>query len=105
MSEWGTLNAIDPETGRPRVLDRKCSTCIYRRGNLMDLEPGRRDEMVDQAAENDTAVICHSTLPPEPEQAICRGYWDVPADRDHSWRMRLLGAMGGPVQVEPPEGS
>lgn len=105
MSEWGELNAVDQETGIPRALSRKCSTCIYRPGNLMDLAAGRREEMADRAAEEDSAIVCHSTLPPEPEQAICKGYWDVPADRDRSWRMRLLRSWGGPTWVEPPEGS
>lgn len=36
----GTEDVVDPAIGRPRVLDRKCVTCIYRPGNRMDPATG-----------------------------------------------------------------
>ena len=53
----------------------KCSTCIFRPGNLMHLAPGRVDEMVAQCLDEDTAIVCHDTL--DGDQALCRGFVDV----------------------------
>lgn len=74
---------VDPATGLPRVLARKCATCIYRPGNLMHLRPGRREEMQEHAVANGSWIVCHSTLPAAgtDRQAICRGFYDV-AGRD-----------------------
>lgn len=52
-----------------------CSTCIFRIGNVMYLEDGRRDQMVRDSIRKDTAIICHSTLGTR-ENAVCRGFYD-----------------------------
>lgn len=57
------------------VMKRKCSTCIYRPGNLMNLNPGRKDQMEEEAVANQSVIPCHKTL--GPEAAICRGYFDT----------------------------
>ena len=97
-------DVVDHSSGLPRVLDRKCGTCIFRPGNLMHLDPGRREEMVRAALGRGSWIVCHATLPaagiPIGEQAICRGFWDVHA-RD-SFGCRLAVAFGGPVFVPPP---
>jgi len=97
-------DVVDRATGLPRVLDDKCPTCIFRPGNLMHLDTGRREEMVEAALGNGSWIVCHTTLPdagiPIGEQAICRGFWDVHA-RD-SLGCRLAVAFGGPVFVPPP---
>jgi hypothetical protein len=72
------------------VKAEKCSTCIFRPGNPMYLQPGRVKQMVEQCGP-DGFVICHQTLAynaPEPDdetgtrpmvkgEAICRGYLDA----------------------------
>ncbi|OXM59559.1 hypothetical protein CF165_47000 [Amycolatopsis vastitatis] len=97
-------DVVDHSSGLPRVLDRKCGTCIFRPGNLMHLDPGRREEMVRAALGRGSWIVCHATLPaagiPIGEQAICRGFWDVHA-RD-SLGCRLAVAFGGPVFGPPP---
>jgi hypothetical protein len=66
--------------GKVHVLSEKCPTCVFRPGNLMDLDPGRLAGMVKEATAAQTAIICHSTLPYHPkggdEQAVCRGFFD-----------------------------
>jgi hypothetical protein len=100
----GTGDVVDPATGRPRVLDRKCATCIYRPGNLMHLQPGRREDTENTANERGTWIVCHATLPatghPHGTQAICRGYWDV--HQRNSAGCRLATFFGGPVEVPAP---
>lgn len=61
--------------GKVHVCKRLCSTCIFRPGNLMDLEEGRRDELVAKAVESDGQIPCHETLE-RSRGAICRGYYD-----------------------------
>lgn len=62
-----------------------CSTCIFRPGNLMDLHPGRVRQLIDEACDDDGAIVCHQTLE-EPLGAVCRGFFDRFADR--SWPLR-----------------
>lgn len=98
-------DACDAASGLPRVLNTKCPTCIFRPGNPMHLSPGRRDELVAQALARDSWIVCHATLPATGNaignQAICRGFWDVHAT--DSAGCRLATALGGPVQVPPPD--
>lgn len=71
---WGPMNTAP--RGKVRILAEKCSTCIFHPGNRMHLEPGRVKEMVEGSLENDSAIICHSTLGQE-EQAVCRGFYEA----------------------------
>lgn len=57
------------------VLNRKCDTCIYRPGNLMHLNDGRRDSMAAKAVANQTVISCHETL--DGARSVCRGFYDV----------------------------
>ncbi len=62
------------------VLARKCSTCIFRPGNLMHLEEGRVEQMVADCRRNESAIICHKTLDivtDGPPPAVCRGFYDL----------------------------
>jgi hypothetical protein len=97
-------DVVDHASGLPRVLDDKCTTCIFRPGNLMHLREGAREDMVRAALANDSWIVCHTTLPDTGNllgtQAICRGFWDVHA-RD-SFGCRLAVALGGPLFVPPP---
>jgi hypothetical protein len=61
--------------GRVHVCEHLCSTCIFRPGNLMMLRPGRVREMVKQAREDRSTIVCHQTLSQD-QQAACRGFYD-----------------------------
>lgn len=72
---------IDPGTRLLRLLSERCSTCIFRAGNPMHLEPGKLQQMVQQALNDGTWIICHQTLSygdhPDYGGAICRGFADA----------------------------
>ena len=60
------------------LCERKCSTCIYRPGNLMRLDAGRKENMEAEAVANQSVIPCHKTIyGAEVGPAICRGYWDT----------------------------
>jgi hypothetical protein len=61
--------------GRLYVLDRKCATCIFRPGNLMHLQEGRRDAMVADCIADNTIIPCHKTL--DDARSVCRGLYDL----------------------------
>lgn len=60
--------------GKIHVQKKMCATCIFRPGNLMHLRPTRVAEMVEEAEEAQSAIICHDTL--SGKQAICRGFFN-----------------------------
>lgn len=71
----GSTNALG-EHGM-RVMTAPCSTCIFRPGNLMHLNPGRLADMAREVKAKDGYVTCHKTLDRRPRQrAICRGSFD-----------------------------
>jgi hypothetical protein len=85
------------------VLTEKCSTCVFRPGNLMMLEPGRVKDLVEGNIGNDSALTCHQTLPYSgtgADPAVCRGFFDAYADRTLSLRMAKV--MNVIEEVEPP---
>jgi len=60
------------------VCEVKCSTCIFRPGNLMHLQDGRKESMAAEAVADQSVIPCHKTIYGQAEQpAVCRGYWDV----------------------------
>ncbi len=59
-----------------RVCRARCSTCIFRPGNLMELRPGRVSGMVAEAVANDGCIPCHKTLNQAAPVAVCRGFYD-----------------------------
>jgi hypothetical protein len=64
--------------GKVHIMAEMCSTCVFRPGNLMDLEPGRVAGMVRDAKASDSTIVCHSTLylSGKPQHAGCRGFFD-----------------------------
>ena len=97
------LSVGDPALGKTRLLSRECATCIFKPGNRMHLAPGRLKQLVAEARADDHGyIVCHSTLPyagsPIPP-AICRGF----ADRYPTVQLRLIAALWGFVEVDPPE--
>lgn len=69
-------NVFDGE--KVHVMERKCPTCIYRPGNLMKLDPGRKEGMEAKAIEDGGVIPCHQTIHgARKQQAVCRGFFDV----------------------------
>lgn len=63
---------------RVHVQAKKCETCIYRPGNLMRLDPGRKDQMQADAIREGGVIPCHQTIHGAREQeSVCRGFFDV----------------------------
>ena len=89
--------------GKVHVLAERCSTCVFRAGNLMGLHEGRLADMVRSSLADDTAFACHQTLPYAPtggDMAICRGYYD--AYGSEVTPLRLANAFGIIEEVSPP---
>lgn len=82
--------------GKIHVMGRMCPTCIFRPGNLMHLDKGRREQMERDAVRNDAAIICHATLG-EIDNAICRGFFD----RHKTQPIRMAISMGCIQEVSP----
>jgi hypothetical protein len=93
------------ENGKPRVLDRKCTTCVFWPGNLMQLRDGRLKDMIANAKTAGTWITCHKTLPYYPDnpgwQAICRGYYDAYAEQSRMLQW-LIDRQGGISEVTLP---
>jgi hypothetical protein len=69
-------NVFDGE--KVHVMERKCDTCIYRPGNLMRLDPGRKDAMEAGAIKDQGVIPCHKTIHGNrTQEAVCRGFFDV----------------------------
>lgn len=63
--------------GKVYVRRRQCATCIFRPGNLMHLDEGRVEGMVEGAVANDSCIPCHHHLHQgEPIEPVCRGFYD-----------------------------
>ncbi len=89
-------NVFDGEV--VHVMERKCSTCIYRPGNLMKLEPGRREGMEAGAIAEQGVIPCHQTIHGSRKQeAVCRGFYDV-AKRE---TLLQLAERLGIIQFDP----
>jgi hypothetical protein len=86
--------------GQVHVQARKCSTCIYRPGNLMHLDPGRRDGMEAGAIAQGGVIPCHQTIHKGGGEAVCRGFFDV---AKHLGLLHLAERMGRITWVEPEE--
>lgn len=91
---------FDPVTGRVHVLDQRCSTCVFRPGNLMHLHPGRLKNLIETNTANGSALTCHVTLAewdaPVPP-AVCRGFYDT-----HPTLPLLLAAALDMITFDPP---
>ncbi len=61
------------EKSRLRVMAEMCSTCIFRPGNPMSLQPGRVASMLADIRMKDSFITCHQTLGTGQAGAICKG--------------------------------
>lgn len=83
--------------GKLRVLSDQCTTCVFRAGNLMHLNPGRLRDLIRQNLDADAALVCHQTLTygdhPEFGPALCRGFFDGYGQQVNL--VRIMGRLGG----------
>lgn len=102
-SESGWPYVVPPVDGhgRVRLMADKCSTCIFRPGNKMYLEPGRVAGMLASVRANDGYVPCHKTIGVGITSAICRGGND--AHRGGLIRLVDEGVLPGVVEVTEAE--
>lgn len=85
-----------------RVMRERCSTCIFRPGDLMQLRSGRLKDIVESAKKADSYVICHKTLERGVPGAVCRGSFDTL----YTTPIQLAQRLGFIEWREPPkEGS
>ncbi|MDF9813051.1 hypothetical protein [Streptomyces sp. SPB162] len=84
-------DVADPATWSVRVCGDRCTTCIFRPGNLMNLAPGRVASMVKKAVADEGHIVCHQTLGAE-APAICAGFANHPRGRVASLSLRLARA-------------
>lgn len=99
-------NVIDQETGKVRVLSRRCSTCVFRPGNLMHLRPGKLEALVEHHIASGSLLTCHQTLPygdhPDFRPAVCAGFW---AGHSRSTTAgRIARGLIGIIRITPPAG-
>lgn len=96
------LSVGDPETMRTRLLSRMCDTCVFRPGNLMHLRRGRLRDLVEEARQAESYIVCHSTLPGMAptgvRPAVCRGF----ADQYRTQSLQIIERLFGFTEVEPP---
>jgi hypothetical protein len=91
--------------GTVHVMADRCSTCVFRPGNLMQLQPGRLRQMIrDGRAGDGGGIICHKTLaiwdPDGDGEAICRGFFD----RFPTSPMQIAERLGYVTYQEEPDG-
>lgn len=97
-------SVLDSQTGRPRLCEQMCDTCIFRPGNPMRLRPGRVKQMVTDSLGSGGFITCHSTLygmknPSRQQEAICRGFFDGYADQSNV--LRVWGRLGKFQEINP----
>lgn len=82
------------------VMAERCSTCIFRPGNLMQLKEGRVEAMEAEAMADRGCIPCHKTILGQREQeAVCRGFFDRHKN-DH--RLLALADQIGIIIFEAP---
>jgi hypothetical protein len=97
-------DVIDRESGKVRVLSRRCATCVFRPGDPMHLGAARVEDIVRRNVDAGALLTCHSTLPygPYPEfgPAVCAGFWTRHGLSTAAGRIAKL--MLGIIRVAPP---
>lgn len=87
-------------SGQPAIFSDMCSTCIFRPGNPMHLQPGRLKDVVDANLATGTLLICHTTTYGQaPEKVVCRGFYDRYGARTHVGQ--IMQRLGGFREVDP----
>lgn len=84
--------------GKVHVMAERCSTCVFRPGNLMGLRAGRLKGMVEESIADGAGITCHKTLYGQADQeATCKGFLETYGDQVLTFR--LAAALG--ILVEP----
>ncbi|WP_207939504.1 DUF4314 domain-containing protein [Actinomadura darangshiensis] len=100
-----SVHVLDRDTGKVRVLERRCASCIFRTGDPMHLGDTRTRQVIEANLRAGALLTCHATLPygPHPSfgPAVCAGFWarhrnDVPAGR-------LAQLFLGIIRIPPPD--
>lgn len=87
--------------GKVHVMSEKCSTCVFRAGNKMNLNPGVLKQMITESVADGAGITCHKTIYGQAEQeATCRGFFDRYADQVPA--LWLAKSMGVIEEVDPP---
>lgn len=99
-------DVVCPETGKVRVLNRMCYTCIFRPDAKMTLTPERFAEVEETNVARGALLTCHDTLPygraPEFGPAVCFGFWARHGTYVAAGRIALLIGI---IRIDPPEPS
>lgn len=83
--------------GKVHVQARRCSTCIFRPGNLMDLEEGRVEDMVSSCLKNQGVIPCHQTL--GSQESVCNGFF---TQYKHEVQLLSIAERMGVVRMTDP---
>lgn len=72
-------DVIDHDSGKVRVLRKRCDTCLFRPEGRELFGPDRADDVIRRNVGAGALLTCHLTLPygPYPEfgPAVCAGFW------------------------------
>lgn len=107
-TDQATRDGVEPyRDGKVHIMSEKCSTCVFRPGDPMNLRPGRLKELTDHVQETGVPFSCHQTLPYASKvhtehyggAALCHGA--VESYGDQSIPMRMARALDAVVEVEP----
>ena len=92
---------------RPQLFRDKCSSCVFRPDNLMQLADGRLADLIASNRATGSMLICHQTIlgsHPEIGETMCRGFWDAYADSSNLVRVMVrIAGLNWYVEVDPPE--
>jgi hypothetical protein len=101
--DWNpeAIEIFDREARKPRLLARRCETCILGGANPIPLRPRRLKQLVKDAVDGGGHIVCHSTLSnTDPQGAICRGFYEGVGYRSNG--IRIMERLGGFLEVDPP---
>lgn len=97
-----TKSVFHKRTGKIRVCESMCDTCIFRPGNRMHLAEGQLEAMEAEAVARDTHITCHDTLHPEVAGAVCHGFFA--RHKMKVWPLRLAAGIGAVLFTPAPDG-
>lgn len=76
--------------GRVHVMAKMCETCIFHPGNIMQLQPGRVEQMVRDAPRKESCIPCHETTGTRKvKPAVCAGFFRLHATQPLQVAQRL----------------
>jgi hypothetical protein len=91
------------DDNKVRVLSRRCSTCLFRKGHPFGEERGA--EVIAANVTAGALLTCHTTLPygdhPDFGPAVCAGFWARHAMQTTAGRMARF--VLGIVRIAPPQ--